>query len=183
MTGPALELAIALGFVTLGVLAVGLVAVGLPGAWLLIAAAVATDLLQPLWSPAGAPLMFHPATLAAAVAVAAVGELLEFLLSAAGAKRYGASRAGMVGSVLGGVIGALVGTCAIPVPIAGTLAGALMGTAVGAVIGELTTGRRALKDTARPAAGAVLGRLAGTLAKLPCAAIVFVLLAVAAFVA
>lgn len=181
MTMLTIETAVALGFAMLGLLGVGLVAVGLPGAWLLIAAAIATDLLQPLWMPAGSALMFHPLTIGAAIAVAAIGEALEFALSAAGAKRFGASRSGMIGSVVGGVLGALIGTCAIPIPVAGTLAGALLGTAAGAVLGEVIGAKRALKDTVRPAAGAVLGRLAGTLAKLPCAAVVFVILAVAAF--
>mgnify|MGYP003350736175 CR=1 FL=1 len=87
---------------------------------------MAIDLVQPLWLPAGAPLVFHPLTIAAAVAVAALGEVLELTLSAAGARRFGASRAGMFGSVLGGVLGALVGTCAIPLPVLGTIAGALI---------------------------------------------------------
>lgn len=181
MTGLSVEILVALGFATLGLLAVGLVVVGLPGAWLLIAAAIATDLLQGMWTPAGAPLMFHPVTIGAAVAVATAGEVLEFALSAAGAKRFGASRAGMIGSIAGGMLGALAGTCAIPIPVAGTLAGALLGTAAGAVLGELAGGRKSIQETARPATGAVIGRLIGTLAKLPCAAIVFLILAVAAF--
>ena len=122
MTGLSVEILVALGFATLGLLAVGLVAVGLPGAWLLIAAAITTDLLQDMWMPASAPLTFHPITIGVAVLVAAIGEVLEFALSAAGAKRFGASRAGMLGSIIGGVLGALVGTCAIPLPVAGTLA-------------------------------------------------------------
>ncbi|MFO0003465.1 MAG: hypothetical protein ACK559_20275, partial [bacterium] len=67
----------ALGFAPLGLLAVGLVAVGLPGAWLLIAAALTTDLLQGMWMPTGAPLTFHPITIGVAVLVAAIGEVLE----------------------------------------------------------------------------------------------------------
>ena len=181
MTGLSFEILVALGFATLGLLAVGLVAVGLPGAWLLIAAAITTDLLQGMWMPTGAPLTFHPITIGVAVLVAAIGEVLEFALSAAGAKRFGASRAGMFGSIIGGVLGALIGTCAIPLPVAGTLAGALLGTAAGAVLGELAGGKKSIRQTARPATGAVIGRLIGTLAKLPCAAIVFLILAVAAF--
>jgi len=181
VTGLSIEILVALGFATLGLLAVGLVVAGLPGAWLLIAAAITTDLLQDMWMPAGAPLTFHPITIGVAVLVAAIGEVLEFALSAAGAKRFGASRAGMIGSIIGGVLGALIGTCAIPLPVAGTLAGALLGTAAGAVLGELAGGKKSIRQTARPATGAVIGRLIGTLAKLPCAAIVFLILAVAAF--
>ena len=181
MTGLPIETLVAIAFATLGLLAVGIVLIGLPGAWLLIAAAIATDLLQSMWLPAGAPLTFHPITIGVAVMVAAIGEVLEFALSAAGARRFGASRTGMIGSVVGGLLGALVGTCAIPLPVLGTIAGALLGTAAGAVLGELTGGKKSIQQAARPAAGAVIGRLIGTLAKLPCAAIVFVILAVAAF--
>jgi uncharacterized protein YqgC (DUF456 family) len=182
MTGLSIELLVALGFAAFGVLSVGLVVVGLPGAWLLVATAVAIDLLQSLWMPAGAPFVFHPLTILAAVVVATAGEVLELVLSAAGARRFGASRAGMIGSVIGGVLGALVGTCTIPLPVLGTIAGALIGTAAGAVLGEVAGGKKPLKDTAGPATGAVIGRVLGTLAKLPCAAVVFVILAVAAFV-
>lgn len=169
-------------FALFGLVSTGLVLVGLPGAWLTIAAAIAIDLLQSNWMPAGAPLVFHPITLAVAVAIAALGEILEFALSAAGARRFGASRAGMVGSIIGGLIGAVAGTFLLPVPVVGTLTGALIGTAIGAIVGEVHAGK-SLQQSARPAAGAVIGRALGTLAKLPCAAAVWLLLAIAAFVA
>ena len=180
MVGVSVEILVSFGFAIFAALCVGLVAVGLPGAWIMIAAAVLVDLLDSLWLPAGAPLTFHPLTIAAAALVASVGELLEFMLSAAGAKRFGATGRGMIGSVVGGVVGAIGGT--VVLPIAGTIVGALIGTAAGAILGELSHGNRSLRDTARPATGAVIGRLLGTLAKLPCAAAVFVILAVAVFV-
>jgi uncharacterized protein YqgC (DUF456 family) len=180
MVGVSVEILVSFGFAIFAALCVGLVAVGLPGAWIMIFAAVLIDVLDGLWLPAGAPLTFHPITLGIAAVVAGVGELLEFMLSAAGAKRFGASGRGMIGSVVGGVLGAIGGT--VVLPIAGTIMGALIGTAAGAILGELSHGNRSLRDTARPATGAVIGRLLGTLAKLPCAAVVFVILAVAVFV-
>lgn len=179
MLALSVEVLVSGGFAIFALLCVGLVVVGLPGAWVMIAAAIAIDLLDGLWLPAGAPLTFHPLTIAAAALVAGIGELLEFLLSAAGAKRFGASGRGMLGSVVGGVLGALGGT--VILPIAGTIMGALIGTAAGAILGELSHGNRTLRDTARPATGAVVGRLLGTLAKLPCAALVAVILVVAVF--
>jgi len=178
---PTVEWAVAFGFTLFGVLCVGVVIAGIPGAWILIGVAIAIDFLDWLWLPAGAPLTFHPLTLAAAGLVAGVGELLEFTLSAYGAKRFGASRAGMVGSIIGGFVGAVAGTVLVPVPVLGTLAGALAGTAAGAVVGELNHGRR-IGETTGPATGAVIGRVAGTLAKLPCAVVVFIALVAAAFV-
>ena len=113
--------------------------------------------------------------------VAGIGEVLEFALSAAGAKRFGASRAGMIGSIVGGMIGVLAGTVFIPIPILGTLLGALAGTAAGAAIGELHHGTKPISELAKPVSGAVLGRILGTLAKVPAAFIVFLVLAVAAW--
>ena len=88
----------------------------------------------------------------------------------------------MLGSVAGGMLGALAGTVLLPIPVVGTSAGAAGGTAIGAVAGETWNGERTLAGSARPAFGAVLGRVLGTLAKLPVALLVWVLLSVAAFV-
>lgn len=173
--------AVSIGFGVFGLACVLLVIAGLPGTWILVGAAILVDCLDWLWLPPGAPFTFHPLTILAAVLVGLVGEALEFALSAAGARRFGASRRGMIGSVIGGVAGALFGTVLIWVPIVGTLIGALLGTAAGAVLGEISDGRKTLHDAAQPAIGAVIGRVLGTLAKLPIAVIVFVLLVIAAF--
>ena len=153
---------------------------GLPGTWVMIATAILIDLLDRLWLPADAPLTFHPLTIVGCVALAAVGEALEFALSAAGARRFGASARGMWGSVIGGVLGALLGTVFL-LPIFGTIIGAALGTAAGAVVGELSARDKKLADTTKPAVGAVLGRLLGTLAKLPIAIAIWTVLAIAAF--
>jgi uncharacterized protein YqgC (DUF456 family) len=174
--------ALALGFTLFGAICVILVIAALPGTWILIAAAILIDFLDRLWLPAGAPFTFHPLTIIAAIGVGLVGEALELVLSAFGAQRFGASRAGMIGSVAGGMLGALAGTVLIPVPFVGTIAGAAGGTAIGAVVGETWSGERSLAGSARPALGAVLGRVLGTLAKLPVALFVWVLLSIAAFV-
>ncbi len=181
MTGFPIDTLVAATFTLWGLLCVGLVIAGLPGAWILIATAIVLDFCQGWWLPPGDPLMFHPLTIAGAIAVAAIGEVLELALSAAGARRFGATRRGMIGSVIGGMAGALGGTVLLPLPVVGTIAGALVGTAIGAVVGELSDGTKTLRDTTGPATGAVIGRVLGTLAKLPCAAAVFVALAVAAF--
>jgi uncharacterized protein YqgC (DUF456 family) len=176
---PYLETIFGVAFACWGAICVFALLVGLPGTWILIASAVLVDALDRLWLPAGAPFTFHPITIAGCIALAAIGELLEFALSAAGAKRFGASARGMWGSVVGGVVGAIAGTLALP--IIGTLVGAALGTAAGAVLGELSSRDKTLAETAKPALGAVIGRLLGTLAKLPIALVVWVVLAVAAF--
>lgn len=170
---------IGLAFVLWGLLCVFLLLAGLPGTWLLIATAVAIDCIDWVWLDPTSPLTFHPLTLLACALLAGVGELLEFLLSAAGAKRFGASARGMWGSVIGGMLGAVVGSFMLP--IIGTILGAALGTATGAIIGELSTAKRTLGETMKPALGAVIGRILGTLAKLPIALTVWVVLAIAVF--
>ena len=176
-----LPIGIGLMHATFGVLCVFLVVAGLPGAWLMIVSAILIDCFDWLWLAPDAPLTFHPLTIVAAILVALVGEALEFALSAAGAKRFGASRRGMIGSVIGGVVGAVAGTLFIWIPIVGTLVGALAGTAAGAIIGETSDGKRTMREATQPAVGAVIGRVLGTLAKLPIAVVVWVILAIAAF--
>ena len=173
---------LAIGFAAFGALCVLLVVAGIPGTWILIAAAVLIDGFDWLWLPEGSPFTFHPITILVAVALGAVGEALEFGLAALGAKRFGASKRGMISAIVGGMVGGLVATFAIPIPIVGTLLGAAIGTALGAIIGETWNGERTLAQSAKPALGAVIGRVLGTLAKLPVALSVWLLLAVTAFV-
>lgn len=177
----AIATTVGVGFALLGAACMVLVVAGIPGTWILIGAAILVDFLDWLWLPPGSPLTFHPITLAIAVVVALVGEGLELLLSAFGARRFGASWRGMLGSVVGGVLGAIFGTFTIPILVVGTLAGAAVGTALGAVVGELWTGERTLRDSTQPALGAVIGRVLGMLVKLPIALVVWVVLAIAAF--
>lgn len=170
---------IGLAFVLWGLLCVLLLLAGLPGTWLLIATAVAIDCIDWVWLDPASPLTFHPLTIMLCAILAGIGELLEFLLSAAGAKRFGASARGMWGSVIGGMLGAVVGS--LMLPIIGTILGAALGTATGAIIGELSTAKRTFGETVKPAIGAVIGRILGTLAKLPIALTVWVVLAFAVF--
>lgn len=181
MTIESIPIGVGIGFASFGLLCILIVVAGLPGTWLLIAAAIAIDCLDWLWLPPGSPLTFHPLTIIAAILVALVGEALEFALSAAGAKRFGASKRGMLGSVIGGMVGALAGTLLIWIPVVGTLVGALVGTAAGAIIGETSDGKKTMRDATQPAIGAVIGRVLGTLAKLPIAVVVWIIFAVAVF--
>ena len=182
VTGGFVATALAFAFAFFGAACVVMIIAGIPGVWLLITAAVLVDCLDWLWLGPGAPLTFHPLTIAGCALLAGLGELLEFLLSAAGAKRFGASPRGMWCSVIGGMLGAILGTFLILIPVIGTILGAALGTATGAVLGELSTRKKTLAETAKPALGAVIGRVLGTLAKLPLGLAVWVILAIAAFV-
>lgn len=77
------------------------------------------------------------------------------LASAMGAKKFGASRAGMIGSIVGAIAGLLVFS----------LPGLIAGTFLGAMAFELAFSQRNLKESMASGAGALLGFLAGSLFK------------------
>ncbi len=91
----------------------------------------------------------------------------DFMASAFGAKRFGASPRAVTGAVIGAVVGIFFG-----------LPGVLLGPFIGAVVGELLT-QRHLGKAGRAGVGATLGLVLGTALKL---AIAFTMLGVFAVV-
>ena len=92
--------------------------------------------------------------LALLAALAALSFLLDFLAGALGARRYGASRWGVVGAIAGAIVGLFLG------PL-----GLIGGCVAGAVAGELLRGAD-LEGGVRSGLGALLGLLAGLVADL-----------------
>ena len=138
--------------------------------WLLAAVLVVAGLLG-LILPAlpGAPLLFAgllvaawvegfsyvgSGTLAVLGALALLTYAVDFMASALGAKRFGASNRAVGGAAIGALVGIFFG-----------LPGILLGPFVGAVVGELT-GRRGARDAARAGVGATVGLALGAAAKL-----------------
>ena len=80
--------------------------------------------------------------------------LVDFLASAFGAKRFGASPRAIIGATIGAIVGIFFG---IP--------GVLLGPFIGAVLGELTT-RSDLTAAGRAGIGATVGLALGAAAKL-----------------
>jgi uncharacterized protein YqgC (DUF456 family) len=146
---------------------------GLPGNWLMVAGTLLVAWLQ--------PGMFSVPTLVAVVVVAAAGELLELLSGALGARKGGAGRRGAAGALLGGFVGAIVGTFMIPVPVVGSLIGACAGACLGAWSLEVSGGRD-VGESFRAGVGAGVGRALGTLVKLAAGVLLWLIIAVAAFV-
>ncbi|MFH1278198.1 MAG: DUF456 domain-containing protein [Candidatus Eisenbacteria bacterium] len=101
--------------------------------------------------------------LAVMAALVAVGEILEALLGSVMARRYGASKYGMIGAFAGGLLGAILGTPVMPV--IGTVIGSFLGTALGALAGELLRGARSDEGT-RAGVGALIGRVLASAIKL-----------------
>jgi hypothetical protein len=152
------------------------------GAVVLVLAGVAGTLLPVL---PGVPLVFAGLLLAAwaggfqavswpVLAVLGVLALASFAVEIAasgmGAKRAGATRAAVVGAGLGTLVGVLFG-----------LPGLLLGPFLGAALGQFMA-RRDVVDAGRVGAGAWIGFLIGSLAKLALALLMVSIFTVAWFV-
>jgi uncharacterized protein YqgC (DUF456 family) len=131
-----------------------LIPLGLPGLWIMLAAALAYDLLTP-----GA--VIGTWTLVAMTSLAVVAEVIEFSLAARYTKKYGGSRRAGWGAILGGIAGAIIG---VPVPVIGSVIGAFAGSFVGALVAEYSRVRQADAAT-RVATGALIGRVLATAVK------------------
>jgi uncharacterized protein len=86
--------------------------------------------------------------------LAALTYVVDFLATAFGARRFGASSRAVVGAALGGLVGLFFG-----------VAGVLLGPFVGAVLGELSA-QRSLGDAGRAGVGATLGLIIGLVLKI-----------------
>lgn len=113
------------------------------------------------WAGDFAHVGLWPLLILAKLAVLSI--LVDLLATVMGARRVGASTAGIIGAGLGTVAGLALG-----------LAGVLIGPFVGAVLGELAAGRR-LDSASRAGFGSWVGLIVGTAVKL---AIAFAMLGV-----
>lgn len=142
--------------VFLAALAGGLLMIpfGAPGTVLIAVSALIYGFLTH-WATLSVPLAIG------LVAAAIASEVVDNLLSLAGAKRFGSSKAGVWGAFLGGIVGALVG---LPVLLIGSLLGALVGVFVGAFVAELIV-QKDLPQALRAGYGAFLGKTGATVFK------------------
>lgn len=138
---------------------------GLPGNWLMILAFVTYAFLAPAGHAEGGVWYY----VGGAVVLAVIGELLEFVASAAGLAKGGSKR-GAVLAMIGAIIGSLVGVAiGVPVPVVGPIIGILLfsslGAMAGAFAGEIWKGR-GISEGMAVGKAAFLGRLLGSGAKL-----------------
>lgn len=97
------------------------------------------------------------------IIVAAAVEFAEYLIIALGAKRYGASRWGVVGAILGGVLGGLSGFTFSP--IFGTIIGGFIGVIAGTMLLELIIKGRNIHAAFNAMLGALIGKVGGLTVK------------------
>jgi uncharacterized protein YqgC (DUF456 family) len=127
---------------------------GLPGLWVIAGAVV-------LYAWLGPPDGVGTWTVVAMGTLAALGEIIEYVLAGRFARAYGGSRRAEWWAIIGSIAGAIVG---VPVPLVGSMIGAFVGAFAGAWIAELTR-RPELRAATRVATGALLGRIAAVGAK------------------
>ena len=178
---PTLTVIAAVALVLLCIIAWAGNLVALPGNWICVALLALYAWLGP---QEGRANLGYGAVVAAGL-FALIGELLEFLASALGAQRAGASRRStlyaLIGSVGGAITGAIVG---LPVPVLGPILAAILfaglGATAGAMAGEWSDGRP-WRENWNIGRAAFWGRTFGTLGKLS-AGLIIVLIAVAGLV-
>jgi uncharacterized protein YqgC (DUF456 family) len=99
-------------------------------------------------------------------------EFLEYVLIIVSAKRYGASKWGITGSIIGGIGGAISG--AFVTPVLGAIIGSIIGVFVGATILEFIKSYN-LKKSVLSGVGAFIGKIGGLSIKI-CGAVTMVIM-------
>lgn len=126
---------------------VGAVVPWMPGPLFVVAGAI-------LWAVATDFDTLGVGRLAILGVLAALAFLFDFVAGALGARRYGASRWGILGATVGAIVGLFLGPF-----------GLILGCVIGAVAGELVRGAD-LGGGVRSGFGALVGLLAGLVADL-----------------
>lgn len=147
----------------------------LPGNWLMIALTA----LFAWWQSDTS--IFSVYTLVAVVVVAIAGEIVEFIAGPGGARKAGSTFRGAFGAIVGMMASAIAGTVIVPIPIVGTIIGGALGACLGTAALELTAGKK-LDHSFRVGFGAGLGVLLGTGGKFLIGVLIWLIIALAAFI-
>ena len=148
--------------------------VALPGNWLIVLAAA----LYAWFAEPESQLAIDWYTVAALLAMAIAGEVLETAAGAAGVKRAGGSRRGALLAIAGSMVGSIVGLfVGVPIPIVGSLVAAVLfgalGAFAGAMLGEQWKGRD-FDSSLDVGSTAFVGRVWGSIAKIAVSTIMVV---------
>ena len=150
-------------FVGIGVL---MLPFNLPGTFLMVAVALIYALFTHFET-------FTPTILITLLGLAALAELIEYIIGTFITVKYGASKWGVIGAIGGGILGAIWGTPLMPV--IGTVIGGFLGAYLGAFFLEYLYLKRT--DRAVQAGyGAFVGKIGGTLSKLIVAIVMIVIM-------
>lgn len=143
-------------FFLIMLIAIFIIIVGLPGTWIILAEAVIYGAVT------GFDRGISGWDLLVLGSMAVTGELLEFLFTAYGAQKYGASNKAIAGALLGGLVGAILLNSFLPV--IGAVIGAFAGVFLGAFIITYLI-ERDLAKANQSGLGAFMGRIGAVLVK------------------
>ena len=152
-----------------------------PGNWLVVAGAG----LAWWWFPPAERTHVGLTAVMIIIAVAVLGEILEFIAGALGANRLGGTRRGTLLAIVGSIAGAITGLffgALIPIPLVGPVIVSLLFGASGAFAGAVAGERWAGKDwdtSFQIGNAAFWGRLLGTVGKAVCGTVAAIVLIVA----
>lgn len=130
--------------------------IGLPGNWVILAEALVFALVTHFDKGIGWYDLLALALMAGA------GELAEFLLTAYGAQKYGASKKAVAGALVGGLAGAIIVNSFLP--LIGAIIGAFLGVFLGAFIITYAF-EKDLGKSSQAGIGAFMGRIGAVLVK------------------
>lgn len=140
------------------VLALVLLFVGLPGIWVIL-------VITGIWAFfIDAPGIFTLSFFIPLVALAILGEIVEFFAGYYGTKRFGGSSKGGVGGIIGGFAGALFGAAFLMG--FGAVIGAFAGAFAGCFLVEKLLNNATTEAAMNAAYGTTLGRMGGLIVKL-----------------
>jgi len=148
----------------------------LPGNWLMIASALVTA-----WLCKSADII-STQTFIIVFSLAVVGEIVEFLSGMVGARKAGASKKVSLAAIAGAIIGGIVGTFIFP--FVGSLLGAcvLAGFAVWGVEHFCCADQDGRTNAVKRGFGAGIGVFLGMFTKITIGFVIWIIIAVAAFV-
>jgi uncharacterized protein YqgC (DUF456 family) len=112
--------------------------------------------------------------LIALIALAVSGEVVENIVSLVGAKKYGASKMGMLGAFLGSIFGGIIGSMILP--IIGTFLGVFAGAFLLTFLFEYRLEGKSTMDAERAGYGALIGKVLAVSYKYSCGVVLLVLL-------
>ena len=141
--GTAGLIVVAVLLVVASLVAWGLNLIALPGNWLCVLLIAGYAWL----GPGEGRLSIGVGAVIGTFVLALIGEGIEFLAGAAGARKAGASKKSTLYSIIGSVAGAILGgIVGVPIPVVGSALAAILfggiGAAAGAMYGEWTDGRK-----------------------------------------
>ncbi len=139
---------IIIGFILIIIGIIGCIVPGIPGPPISFLALIFLSIAKH-WEPFSVTFLMAMAGLTIVVTV------LDYIVPAAGAKKFGASKYGFWGSIIGMILGIIYAP-----PL-----GMIIGAFIGAFIGELLVGKRSL-DAIKAGWGVFAGVMVGTILKL-----------------